>query len=115
MEVRGRREPGEEGTHQIVIEISNQGFLSPEDREKIFEPFYRVAKEASRERGSAGLGLPLCRQLMEEQGGRIKADCHNGLVIFILYFPEYDAVSGGDDLREVSPHPAGEAGRRRES
>ncbi len=79
--VDGRRQDS-----QIVIEISNQGFLPPEDREKVFEPFYRISKEASREKGSAGLGLPLCRQLMEEQGGSIEADCRDGRVIFILTF-----------------------------
>ncbi len=71
----------------IVAEIRNQGFLSEEDREKVFEPFYRVSREISREKGSSGLGLPLCRQIMEEQGGRIEADSRDGMVIFTLYFP----------------------------
>ena len=70
-----------------MTEIRNQGFLAAEDREKVFEPFYRVSKEISREKGSSGLGLPLCRQIMEEQGGRIEADSQDGMVIFILYFP----------------------------
>lgn len=85
--VRGsfiRREDSEEGT--AVVRVENQGFLAKEVCEQIFEPFYRVSKEASREKGSAGLGLSLCRQAMEEQGGRIEADCEAGVVCFTLYF-----------------------------
>ncbi len=78
---RDSKEPG-----QICLRICNKGFLSERDREKIFEPFYRVSKEASREMGSAGLGLSLCRQLMEEQDGRIEAAYEDGQVVFTLIF-----------------------------
>ena len=73
-------------SRQICLRISNRGFLSEKDREKIFEPFYRVSKEASREMGSAGLGLSLCRQLMEEQDGRIEAAYEEDQVVFTLWF-----------------------------
>lgn len=75
-----------ETSRQICLRISNRGFLSERDREKIFEPFYRVSKEASREMGSAGLGLSLCRQLMEEQDGRIEATYEEEQVVFTLWF-----------------------------
>ena len=55
---------------------------------RVFEPFYRVSKEESREKGSAGLGLSLCRQVMEELGGRIEAGCEEGTVCFTLYFAQ---------------------------
>lgn len=77
---------GGEPKQQICLRISNRGFLSEKDRERIFEPFYRVSKEVSREMGSAGLGLSLCRQLMEEQQGRIEAAYEDEQVVFTLFF-----------------------------
>ena len=76
----------EETKQQICLRISNRGFLSEKDRERIFEPFYRVSKEVSREMGSAGLGLSLCRQLMDEQDGRIEASYEEEEVVFTLIF-----------------------------
>lgn len=74
------------GKEEIAVRVENSGFLAPEKRERIFEPFYRVSREEAREKGSAGLGLSLCRQIMEEQGGRIEAECGEERVSFILYF-----------------------------
>ena len=79
----GRRE----GT--VVCGVRNQGpTLSPEQLENIFEPFYRVDKEYSRTHGSAGLGLPICRKIMTEHGGKIYAESQRGQVTFYLIFPD---------------------------
>lgn len=52
--------------------VRNQGKgLAPQDQERIFEPFYRVDKAYSREQGSAGLGLSICRKIIEEHQGLI--------------------------------------------
>ncbi len=49
-----------------VIEVSDTGEgIPPEHRENIFE-FHFTTRE-----GGSGLGLPICRQLVEEAGGRI--------------------------------------------
>ncbi len=61
---------GKEGT--VTLSVWNQGKeLSQEEQERIFEPFYRVDKAYSREQGSSGLGLSICRKIMEEHGGSI--------------------------------------------
>ena len=54
----------------------------------IFEPFYRVDKEYSRTHGSAGLGLPICRKIMTEHGGKIYAESQRGQVTFYLIVPD---------------------------
>src|SRR5262249_10842193 len=41
------------------------------DREKIFQPFFRVNGRTSINTKGAGLGLTICRRLVEAQGGRI--------------------------------------------
>lgn len=89
-----------EGARKICLRISNVGFLSERDRDKIFDPFYRVSKEASREMGSAGLGLSLCRQLMEEQDGGIEAAYEEGRVVFTLWFGN----GINEDAREEADH-----------
>ncbi|MBN8953744.1 MULTISPECIES: HAMP domain-containing sensor histidine kinase [unclassified Rhizobium] len=54
-----------------LVEISDEGpGIPPEERERIFEPFYRLRP---RSRGT-GLGLHLVRQIVELHGGRITAD-----------------------------------------
>ena len=56
----------------VWLAVRNHGkSLSPQEQDKIFEPFYRVDKAYSREQGSAGLGLSICRKIMEEHDGTI--------------------------------------------
>jgi signal transduction histidine kinase len=55
--------------------------VAPEDRERIFEKFYRVGKSALHSTGKIkfkgagpGLGLPIARGLVEAHGGRVWAE-----------------------------------------
>lgn len=57
---------------QVVIEISDTGIGIPSEvTDKIFEAFYTVDKNRSREHGGAGLGLSLAKRYAETQGGSI--------------------------------------------
>ncbi len=53
-------------TVHIVVEDNGPG-LSPEDIEKVFEPFYTTKA------GGTGLGLPLARRLVAQCGGSLTA------------------------------------------
>jgi two-component system sensor histidine kinase KdpD len=56
----------------IVIEVLDDGPGIPErEREKVFEPFYRI-RDGVRESG-AGLGLSICRGIIRTHGGDITA------------------------------------------
>jgi two-component system NarL family sensor kinase len=46
--------------------------VEPGDTERLFELFYR-SPHASRQAAGAGIGLFVCRQLVEAMGGRIWA------------------------------------------
>ena len=56
----------------VFVEISDTGVGIPAEAEaKIFEPFYTVDKNRSRQSGGTGLGLSLVKKLVEKQGGAI--------------------------------------------
>ncbi len=75
----------------FCVENKTSEDLSSEELQHIFEPFYRADKEYSREQGSAGLGLSICRKIMKEHKGRIWAEKGaEGQVCFWLLFPEME-------------------------
>jgi len=45
--------------------------LTPENQIRVFEPFYQVEKSSSRKYGGTGLGLTICRGIVESQKGKI--------------------------------------------
>jgi signal transduction histidine kinase len=58
-----------------VIRIKDFGIGVPqEDLARIFEPFYRVDKSRAKDTGGYGLGLSLCKTIMEAHGGKIEID-----------------------------------------
>ena len=67
----------------VLLYVINYGPEIPEaDAGKIFEPFYRTDKERSREMGSSGLGLSICRRIAEDHGGRIDVRSRDGKTVF---------------------------------
>lgn len=70
---------------QVEVEVSDSGPGVPTElRHRIFEPFFTTKAE----RGGTGLGLAVCRALMERQGGTIHLAGGNGRgAAFVLSFP----------------------------
>lgn len=62
----------------IVVEITDKGpGISPEDKEHIFQPFFRGNKQDSRIHGT-GLGLALAHTIINLHKGRIELDTELG-------------------------------------
>jgi len=58
---------------EVVVRVLDEGIgIAPDDAERVFELFYRTPR-ASRQAAGAGIGLFVCRQLIEAMGGRIWA------------------------------------------
>lgn len=63
----------------LCLEVSDQGVGIPaEEREKIFEQFYRIEKVGDRLFGGLGLGLSIARHIAEKHGGRIGVESEVG-------------------------------------
>jgi hypothetical protein len=63
----------------IQFSIKDQGIgLNTEDQIRVFEPFYQVEGSLSRNYGGTGLGLTICRGIIEAQKGKIWVDSRPG-------------------------------------
>ena len=69
---------------EAMIEIKDTGCGIPEDfRESVFQPFFRVDKSRSREKGGVGLGLSLVWEIVHLHSGdvRVRESGETGTVI----------------------------------
>ena len=65
--------------HQILLAVSDEGIGIPaEEWDRIFERFHRVENEITRRLRGAGLGLAVCRGIVEAHGGRIWVESQPG-------------------------------------
>ena len=64
---------------RVRIDVADTGpGISPQDAERIFEPFWQALSSARRERDGSGLGLSISKQLVELHGGRIWVESEVG-------------------------------------
>ncbi|MBI3970946.1 MAG: sensor histidine kinase, partial [Chloroflexi bacterium] len=72
-------------TAQLAVRDHGVG-IPPADRPYIFERYYRGYRD--RRFGGLGLGLALCRQIVEGHGGHISVECPpDGGTRFVLTLP----------------------------
>jgi signal transduction histidine kinase/DNA-binding response OmpR family regulator len=98
-----------EGQANAGFSIWNSGSLvEPEDIERIFEPYEQTSAEGEGGRGT-GLGLPICRTIVEAHGGRIWAESapEKGTA-FVVVLPREVEL---DDEKTEQRSPAGVHGR----
>lgn len=60
----------EDGACLVTVEDDGIG-IPPEERERIFQPFYRLDRSRDRSTGGFGLGLAISRRAIEGQGGTL--------------------------------------------
>jgi PAS domain S-box-containing protein len=69
----------EEDEEAVKVQVIDQGRGIPlEHRKVIFEKFKQVELSDSREKGGTGLGLPICKLIIEKHGGSIGVDSEEG-------------------------------------
>jgi len=81
---------GQEGV--VIIADTGVG-IAPEQRELVFEPFYRVNKSRSREFGGAGIGLSLVKTILKRHGASITVSENTPQgSVFTIRIPLVDAI-----------------------
>src|SRR5262245_59350774 len=62
-------------THLAEVRVADSGCgIPPERLRLIFEPFYTTKEPDENGHGGTGLGLSVCRQIIEQHGGRIRVE-----------------------------------------
>jgi heavy metal sensor kinase len=74
----------------ILAAVSDTGIgISQEHLPHIFERFYRVNQADPDNNGGAGLGLAICKRIVELHGGRIEVESKPGVgTTFTVYLPQ---------------------------
>lgn len=75
---------GPGGRDEVIIAVSDTGYgIKPNHLPKIFHPFF-----TTKSKKGMGLGLSICKSIMEAHGGRISAESAPGRgTTFYLYLP----------------------------
>ncbi|NNG24558.1 ATP-binding protein [Telluria aromaticivorans] len=75
--------------HAVEITVDDDGPGIPEDeREKVFEPFYRLDRSRDRATGGFGLGLSIARKAVALHGGTVRAEASRlGGARFVITLP----------------------------
>ena len=91
----------DEGDADVVIAVRDSGIgMTPDDRERVTEKFFRVRETGGEQRGGHGLGLYLTNQIIELHHGRLTIDSELGHgSVFSIHLKKMPAlVEGGQVL-----------------
>ena len=72
-------EPGVSGQSFVEVSVEDEGpGICAKDRERVFEPYVQLGNQNGGPIEGRGLGLSICRRLVEAHGGRIQLDATGG-------------------------------------
>ncbi|WP_346302041.1 ATP-binding protein, partial [Halomonas sp. BM-2019] len=115
--VRVMMEQANPGRVTLRISVSDTGIgLAPEHQRRLFQAFHQAEASHSRQFGGSGLGLTICRQLVEQMGGEIGVESQPGVGTTFSFLLPLEGHEGAERLPELrldgqtvlieEPHPA---------
>jgi len=101
-------------TLDILVEDDGPG-IPADQREHVFEPFYRLDRSRDRATGGFGLGLAIVRKAVELHGGTVNiGESPLGGAAFAVRLPRgLPAAAGGNDSKSVQEARAAKADNHR--
>ena len=98
--------PEHQDSRYICFAITDTGIgISPEDQEKLFQPFVQVDSKLNRKYEGTGLGLALVKQIVELHGGNVslRSELNHGSCFTVSLPYNFSALH----TQEISPtHPS---------
>ena len=93
---------------RIVIEVRDTGIGIPSDKHSsLFLPFHQASAGTTRQYGGSGLGLSICKQLIEAMGGNVAVESEVGQGSAFSVVVPFQSQTGkqnlGDHMRSQYP------------
>ncbi len=83
--------------HELVVSVVDSGSgIKPEDQPLVFEKFKQVGDTMTDKPQGTGLGLPICKEIIEHLGGRLWVESEMGVgssFMFSLPLSEHNATN----------------------
>ena len=90
--------------NQIVVSIQDSGIgIAPADQPKVFEKFKQVGDTLTDKPKGTGLGLPICKEIVEYHGGRIWVESTLGSGSTFSFSIPVDRASAAITEPEAAP------------
>lgn len=97
-----RLEPASGGGARLRFSVTDSGIGIPEDKlASIFEPFTQAEQSTARRFGGTGIGLTICRRLVDAMGGVLRVDSRSGEGSTFSF--EYDAEVATPAAARIAP------------
>jgi signal transduction histidine kinase len=90
---------------EVLVTVTDRGIgIPPEHVAHVFDRFYRVEGAMARQTRGSGLGLPICRGLVEAHGGKIGVESEPGKgSSFHFTIPIVPVPPSDEDDEDVAP------------